>query len=82
MERLIDNGKFRSCRVRHYKGWSNCRVCEQQNGSTEYVLEFMESKWEWPVGFLHYVEKHNVRPSQAFQEFIMAADAASTKVKA
>jgi hypothetical protein len=81
VEALIDADKPKNCRVRHYKGWSTCRICEQDNGSTEYVLEFMHSKWVWPVGFLHYVERHNVRPSQAFQEFIMAVDAASVILK-
>lgn len=29
--------------------------------------------WEWPSGFEHYVREHNVRPSWAFQSFILAA---------
>lgn len=53
--------------VKRYRGWSTCRLCGEHNGSTEYVA----SGWVWPVGFKHYVEKHNVRPSLAFQEFIL-----------
>jgi hypothetical protein len=50
-----------------YKGSSRCRICKEQNGSEE----FQYKTWIWPSGFLHYVEKHNVRPSLAFQEFIL-----------
>jgi hypothetical protein len=50
-----------------YKGWSNCRICDCKNGSSDYQLK----GWEWPSGFHHYVEKHNIRPSLAFQEFIL-----------
>ena len=65
----------------HFKGGSKCRVCGCVNGSSEYKAEFMKSTWEWPSGFAHYVKAHNVRPSLAFQEFILAAAAASTKLK-
>ncbi len=30
------------------------------------------AQWEWPAGFRHYVEDHRVRPSAAFEEFILA----------
>ena len=51
----------------HYKGFSRCRICNKVNGTKEHVIE----NWNWPEGFLHYVEEHNVRPSIAFQEFIL-----------
>jgi len=51
----------------HYKGPSRCRICGCSNGSSEYEL----SVWRWPQGLGHYIEKHNVRPSLAFQEFVM-----------
>lgn len=55
-------------RVIHYKGWSSCRLCIcHRNGSTEFELD----GWVWPVGLRHYIEYHNVRPSLAFQEFIL-----------
>lgn len=82
VEARIDNDKYRRCRVSHMKGWSNCRICEQKNGSTEYNLTVLESTWEWPVGLLHYVERHNVRPSQSFIDFIMTVEAGSSKIKA
>jgi hypothetical protein len=78
-EARIDTHKIG--RVSECKGSSWCRICEEKNGSKEYSLSFMESIWEWPAGYLHYIKAHNVRPSQAFQEFIMAVDAGSSKVK-
>lgn len=52
-----------------YKGFSSCRICGLcPNGSATFVLE----GWHWPSGFRHYVEEHNVRPSLAFQEFVLA----------
>lgn len=50
-----------------YKGWSTCRVCKKHNGSTEY----RKNGWAWPDGLAHYILEHNVRPSLAFQEFIL-----------
>lgn len=50
-----------------YRGWSTCRICGCNNGSSDYELD----GWLWPVGYSHYVEEHNVRPSLAFQEFIL-----------
>ncbi len=49
-----------------YRGFSMCRVCGKHNGTASYICE----GWEWPEGFMHYVEEHNVRPSLAFEEFI------------
>lgn len=50
-----------------YRGWSECRICGKKNGSGKYSFY----GWEWPNGFRHYVEAHNVRPSLAFQEFVL-----------
>jgi len=54
-------------KIKYYKGWSNCRICGCKNGSTE--CEF--NGWVWPSGLKHYIEEHNVRPSLAFQEFVL-----------
>ena len=51
----------------HFRGWSNCRVCAIHNGSVEYEY----GDWVWPQGLRHYIVEHNVRPSLAFQEFII-----------
>jgi hypothetical protein len=52
-----------------YKGYSTCRICGCNNGCSSFFLK----GWEWPSGFYHYVEKHNVRPSLAFQEFVLGS---------
>lgn len=52
---------------RGYKGSSKCRICKCRNGSTE----FYSKNWTWPVGFVHYVEDHNVLPSLAFRKFVL-----------
>jgi hypothetical protein len=50
-----------------YRGYSKCRVCGCQNGYESLRL----GQWEWPAGFRHYVEEHQVRPSGEFVTFIM-----------
>jgi hypothetical protein len=49
-----------------YRGFSTCRICKCSNGTGTYDT----GKAEWPEGALHYVEKHNVKPSQEFIDFI------------
>lgn len=46
----------------YYKGFSTCRCCKMLNGS----MEFSYKNWTWPEGLLHYVEVHNIRPSDDF----------------
>lgn len=50
-----------------YRGWSNCRLCAQTNGSREFNIH----SWVWPEGFRHYVAVHRVRPSVDFESFIL-----------
>lgn len=52
-----------------YKGSSTCRLCGKLNGSEEYFCADSTNPkqiWTWPSGFLHYIEEHNVCPSEAF----------------
>lgn len=65
-----------------YFGFSYCRLakfdnCEQGdfNGSWEYVTD----TWTWPQGYKHYVEVHNVKPSDKFYKYIMNFDLAGSK---
>lgn len=53
--------------VVYFKGFSICRICNCANGNREYNLE----NWHWPQGYRHYVETHNVIPSEAFMQFVM-----------
>lgn len=47
-----------------YMGLSVCRCCDPKVtvGSSEFILR----GWVWPIGFRHYIEVHNVKPSDAF----------------
>jgi hypothetical protein len=49
-----------------YRGYSKCRVCGCRNGFESLRL----GQWEWPAGFRHYVEEHQIRPSREFVTFI------------
>jgi hypothetical protein len=51
----------------HYRGYSRCRICHSLNGSESLRL----SEWEWPAGFRHYIADHNVRPTFAFEKFML-----------
>jgi hypothetical protein len=51
----------------NYRGFSICRLCDKDNGSSEFVLH----GWKWPSGFKHYVEVHHIRPSEEFLLFIL-----------
>lgn len=52
---------------KQYRGFSRCRCCGVTNGS----IQFHCQNWTWPIGFLHYVLVHNVRPSLAFEEYVV-----------
>jgi hypothetical protein len=58
--------------VLSYRGLSTCRICNNFNGSKEYIIDFSEGEVNWPEGFSHYVEVHGVRPSDRFVEIIMS----------
>ena len=53
--------------VLSFRGWSQCRVCNCGNGSTQFLLRH----WTWPEGLRHYIEVHNVKPSPEFIDLIM-----------
>lgn len=53
--------------VKHWRGWSTCRICKKPNGTKE----FSAGGWVWPEGFRHYIEDHHVSPSADFQHFIL-----------
>uniref|UniRef100_A0A6M3L0S4 Uncharacterized protein n=1 Tax=viral metagenome TaxID=1070528 RepID=A0A6M3L0S4_9ZZZZ len=61
IESSINIGKISS-----YKGFSKCRICKQKVGSREFEFK----NWIWPEGFLHYIEKHNIKPTDDFIKFI------------
>jgi len=52
---------------RHAKGTSKCRICGARNGSGTYTW----NGFEWPDGFRHYVEIHNVKPPLEFRDAVI-----------
>ena len=50
-----------------YRGYSLCRICSTMNGSESLRL----AAWEWPSGYRHYVAAHFIRPSTAFELFVL-----------
>lgn len=66
---------------RAFKGWSDCRCCGQKNGSADYSRDRFGVKFVWPSGFSHYIAVHNIRPSLAFQDWVMAQYAIHKKKK-
>ena len=54
-----------------YMGQSYCRLCNlDSNGSMTFVYNNDDYMVMWPQGYLHYLENHNVQPSEAFVAFI------------
>jgi hypothetical protein len=53
-----------------YRGSSSCRLCGRENGTQSLRV----ACWEWPSGLRHYVADHLVRPSDAFVDFVHAAE--------
>lgn len=49
------------------KGWSTCRCCGISNGTEEYHYK----DWRWPSGLIHYIEVHNIRPTDLFIENVL-----------
>lgn len=57
---------------RFYKGFSKCRVCGCQNGSSDFTITVgKKTTATWPKGFRHYVKEHNVKPDQEVIDFVM-----------
>lgn len=52
-----------------FKGWSNCRLTGEANGSAEY----RKNGWSWPNGYRNYIQK-GVLPSRKFYKFITGKD--------
>ena len=52
--------------VTESRGFSVCRVCGCANGSRTFV----HGGFMWPDGFRHYIEEHNVKPSDEFIEMV------------
>lgn len=60
----------KKARVRAFKGWSECRICGEHNGSREYSLEIDGIRYIWPEGLRHYLEDHKMIPSGALYRML------------
>lgn len=70
---FIDKLKYvlsHSVEGKRYRGYSNCRLCGGLNGTREYLPMINEVRYVVPEGYLHYLEDHNVHPSEDFKSFI------------
>jgi len=61
--------RYEEALVLSYMGSSNCRICDSQGRDMGY-REFHVGDWVWPEGYRHYIEVHNVKPSDEFMAFI------------
>lgn len=61
--------KERNAVLDRYRGWSQCRICNCNNGSTEYA----SANYRWPSGLRHYVEEHNVRIDESFVKWVVGS---------
>lgn len=52
----------RAPRVASWLGWSDCRFCGNNNGTTC----LSDGVFVWPAGFAHYLVAHDVRPPAEF----------------
>ena len=67
IERALILGYLKSFREhKAYRGWSDCRICGCNNGSSE----FTDGVYAWPEGLHHYVLCHNVKPPQDFIDHV------------
>lgn len=53
--------------IHRYKGWSDCRICKEDNGSAELT----DGVYIWPQGFAHYIIEHDVKPPQEFIDHVI-----------
>lgn len=51
----------------YYKGWSWCRICDKDRlGDSDQS----DGVYLWPSGYVHYLEKHKVKPPQDFIDHV------------
>lgn len=59
-----------------WKGYSTCRICGRNNGSTTLGWK---GQLVWPEGFSHYIREHGVRPPKDVVDFVYARLEASKR---
>jgi hypothetical protein len=49
-----------------WRGLHFCSICDEATGNSDHG----DDKYNWPQGFLHYIEKHDVKPPQKFIDHV------------
>ena len=52
--------------LQQWRGLAFCRLCGEANGNSCVG----DTKFNWPQGYLHYIEKHHVKPPQNFIDHV------------
>lgn len=65
-KRVVEYLKAGDTAVR-WRGWSNCRVCDEHNGSQCLT----DGTWVWPEGLAHYVEAHGTQLPPLFVAWVV-----------
>ena len=56
-----------------YCGYSHCRLCDKiDNGDMDIHICKNGEELIYPDGYVHYLEKHGVAPTQRFERIIMS----------
>jgi hypothetical protein len=53
-----------------YRGYSNCRICNKLNGSSEYCINYKNETFCIPQGYFHYLTEHCVKMDDTLMEII------------
>jgi hypothetical protein len=63
-EIFIDKNKFKKVDKKYHK---NCLICGKKNIVTGH---FMVNGMMWDDGMVHYIKKHNIKPSEEFIDYV------------
>lgn len=71
IEKLLDvqNELLRKNKFNKYKNFKDCLICKEKN-ITSGTYEIKNIRWE--DGLLHYINIHNIKPSEEFLDYIFA----------
>jgi len=54
-----------------YLGYSQCRICFQDNGSFEHYYKYNNKLFVFPEGYKHYIREHNIRIDDEMYKMVM-----------
>lgn len=62
----LKNVELNHAQVTRFRGWKACEICRKANGSSEYTC----GGYTWPSGYAHYIQDHNIHPTEGFVQMI------------